>query len=935
MEVNALSSGNATTTSASASSASHSTDTDASKDHHDIGDSSNVHVHDCNASVSVSVEEHPVHTINKQLEAAGEELVHALDNAFAEFDDEDFELDDDDLEEEEEGGGRDSCSGASCVEEEQEAEQINAENDNDDDASTSSQQEVEESDVQEIPQDENDASRDVYDDNDDLDAITDDALQNKHSSQNPKPNTDIDIDVLHQTTQMGITATGTDEELEEELEKRVAEWIVNADSNSDAGDEEEKKEVTESFSREEIEVEDKNKSELINSSPPPRSIHAAAMTDVVSPLLVRAEDFGSDGDTGDASESTDVDAEGAGEYSDDYADTDTPNGDVEDSVESFDFKDSGAATATEVVAENESSSTWNGDSIDYINGGDVNCSAHYSGLPSIPETEYFLEGRNIQDQDQDQSEADENDIDFTYSLEHESEASQDHINDQDVHLQVPLVQQSQPSTSQPSKVQIEVEVASSSPQAERLSCTSPLQELLGENGDVDDDWDWNDVDSLPSTLAESPVKSSQAQIVEPISEQIEMEETNNRTEELSDYECQDQAGPPESCMKDTVEPYHGDDDGDAQQQSASGDLERTSPNDVTKIEELPFFKIQQQRSEDLAHSHAEDVLSLSLEVQTLKAELKKEKEEHQLVIENLKREKATRIKVEDELQERRRDHANAQNTYCDDVQQLMAECQQAKVKIRAAEQDAEEALNLAQDSAKSREEMEGFLQRALDELEQLRSQAQQLPRIVEDSMMHNFSEVDNLSQGMSSLGTPTRYMSSPRRLDRRRAGVSVGRSLLRQSMDNDEDSTQDGSTGSTNTDSSYYITLSRRSAEKRQNLLRRLKKSTEESPSDGDVVVFSSDRDGLDLNYTNTLSKSVKNIANVIRKSGMSLGFGGRWFTRRNARLGKSKGSDEMDMEAMTNNYCKSVELLVAKQKEDLKELKSFCDYLEAKVAES
>ena len=206
--------------------------------------------------------------------------------------------------------------------------------------------------------------------------------------------------------------------------------------------------------------------------------------------------------------------------------------------------------------------------------------------------------------------------------------------------------------------------------------------------------------------------------------------------------------------------------------------------------------------------------------------------------------------------------------------------------------------------------------------------------IVEDSSMHdNFNDADNLSLAVSTLSTPNRY--SPRRLDRRRAGVSAGRSLLRQSMDNDELS-QDGSTGSTNTDSSYYITLSRRSAEKRQRLISRLKRSTDENPSGSDVVVFSSsDREGLDLNYTNTLSKSVKNIANVIRKSGKSLGLGGRWFTRRNSRLGKSKGGDEVDMEAMTNNYCKSVENLVAKQKDDLNELKSFCDYLEAKVAES
>ena len=252
------------------------------------------------------------------------------------------------------------------------------------------------------------------------------------------------------------------------------------------------------------------------------------------------------------------------------------------------------------------------------------------------------------------------------------------------------------------------------------------------------------------------------------------------------------------------------------------------------------------------------------------------------------------------------------------------------------------ALDLAEENARNRAEMEGYLQRSLDELEQLRNQVQPLPMIVEDSMQigNGINYGDDQSNAPSLLSSPSRYGASPRRTDRRRAGVSAGRNLLRQMMDNDDNmsfaSTQDGSTGSTNTDSnSYYVTLSRRSAEKRQRLISRLKMATDDNSSCNDVVVFSSsDREGLDLNYTNTLSKSVKSIVSVIRKSGKALGLGGRWFSKRQSRHSRPKDGDDVDMETMTKSYCKSVETIIAKQKDDLKELKSFCDYLEEKVAE-
>jgi hypothetical protein len=367
-----------------------------------------------------------------------------------------------------------------------------------------------------------------------------------------------------------------------------------------------------------------------------------------------------------------------------------------------------------------------------------------------------------------------------------------------------------------------------------------------------------------------------------------------------------------------------------------------SPNDVAFVDTMSFFQAQQE-----AQSNAEDVLSLSHEVQKLQEQIDKEKESNAVVRRDLESETIKRLQLEEELKNRRKEHADAQHVYCDDIQELMAECQHAKVKIQAADFDAQEALELAQLADENRTEMEVFLQHALDEVERLRDvmarrehlsgQQQQLPIIAEDdtaleseSRNHNggVDEDNNLAH------TPNRF--SPRRLDRRRAGVSAGRALLRQVMDQDEisfASTLDGSVGSNTTDTSYFITLTRQSAEKRQRLVNRLKRSKEESLAGKDVVILSSlDREGLDLNYTNAVSKSMKAIASIIRKSGRSLGLGGRWFSKRSSRLTKTNGEEEVDVEAMTKSYCKSLETLVTKQKEELKEVKAFCDYLEEKV---
>ena len=152
-----------------------------------------------------------------------------------------------------------------------------------------------------------------------------------------------------------------------------------------------------------------------------------------------------------------------------------------------------------------------------------------------------------------------------------------------------------------------------------------------------------------------------------------------------------------------------------------------------------FFQRHEARSKELAQSNAEDVVNLSLEVQKLKAQFEQGEEKTAQVRAGLEADRARSEELRVEVQQQRRDLVEANKKYCNDIKELMVECQQSKIRIKAAEDDAEQALDLARANDDSRAEMEEYLQRSLDEIEQLRTahaqqqQQQALQRISEDA----------------------------------------------------------------------------------------------------------------------------------------------------------------------------------------------------------
>lgn len=117
----------------------------------------------------------------------------------------------------------------------------------------------------------------------------------------------------------------------------------------------------------------------------------------------------------------------------------------------------------------------------------------------------------------------------------------------------------------------------------------------------------------------------------------------------------------------------------------------------------------------LTRSNAEDVLAISLELETVREQVDKERSGHEQAKAELAetREEIRRLKNE------REDLAVSRST---EVDGLRIELSQARHRVTAAEEDANLALDIAKGSAESREQLEGWLQRALDEIEILREQ---------------------------------------------------------------------------------------------------------------------------------------------------------------------------------------------------------------------
>ena len=402
---------------------------------------------------------------------------------------------------------------------------------------------------------------------------------------------------------------------------------------------------------------------------------------------------------------------------------------------------------------------------------------------------------------------------------------------------------------------------------------------------------------------------------------------------------------------------HNHNQNDPNSNSKTKNTKPTTPASCAKT--LDFMYVTQSNQDELVQSHAEDVLSLTLEIQNLKEKLKNERIEHAETKRCFEMEEEKSVQFEMNLQQLRADVRIMQEEHEKELQMQREESEGLRSKLEVAEEDAQQALDVAKDSHEKIKEMEELLQKSLDEVEQMRSQQQeqqqannQLPMISEQYSQERQMTDQEYSSDTSntSYETPQRARrripsissASPYRRDRG-ASIGMGRNILRSvasasvADSDDLSSAASASTfGSMTSNSSYIATLTQRTAERRRKLRESMNRSSDGGPTGKEVVCFSSpnNQNGLDLG--SGFIKTVKSVTKIIKDSGKRLNLGGRRFNASNSAIkSKRRGhsdSDDLDIEALARNYCKSVEALISKKREEVKELKQFCGFLEEKL---
>ena len=246
------------------------------------------------------------------------------------------------------------------------------------------------------------------------------------------------------------------------------------------------------------------------------------------------------------------------------------------------------------------------------------------------------------------------------------------------------------------------------------------------------------------------------------------------------------------------------------------------------------------------------------------------------------------------------------------------ELSRANLRVTAAEEDAQAALDLAKTNAENLEEMEEWLQKALVENQLYREQLQQIG-VHSGSVMPtspNSPHPQHHNKGVRFAPQPT-IVPIPNRKDAMMIPashsspykaspqmVSSGRGLLRRAVI-PQGSADDRNNDGGNVSSVHLVQYTpEKSAERRHQLNERLKALTEDvriATPTGSSSSSSSSTTGNDNSVGN---KACQAVVGLLMESGKRLGLNGHWWTR-------NERPEVGDIDSMTRHYCHSVEVSV------------------------
>jgi len=352
-------------------------------------------------------------------------------------------------------------------------------------------------------------------------------------------------------------------------------------------------------------------------------------------------------------------------------------------------------------------------------------------------------------------------------------------------------------------------------------------------------------------------------------------------------------------------------------------------------------KRHESSSERLARSHAQDVLALSLELERTKQALQQECMAHDATRSNLSQARAEHTSLTTQLEQVQEQHKSALEKKEQEIAQLQKEVLKAQDEKKAAEDDAQLALDLAMGNAESREQLESWLERALQEVQLLRGQltshclypgagatttilatntemttecrAPQQQEYSSSSKEESttttrrsvrFAESPTVLNGKrdeddNADDTNTTSTASPRRLVASRSMVAAGRHLLHRATDSHKDDDE-------------ISKAPLRSAQRLRQRLLALNNKDNNGTSSHAMVVSSHSKCA-------TITSVIPGLQSCASRLGIQM-----TMPRNN--------DDHAQVESMTRQFCNAVESKLNQQKEDIQELQALCEYLENKL---
>lgn len=338
--------------------------------------------------------------------------------------------------------------------------------------------------------------------------------------------------------------------------------------------------------------------------------------------------------------------------------------------------------------------------------------------------------------------------------------------------------------------------------------------------------------------------------------------------------------------------------------SALTTISGESRHQTTRKRKIP--KQPPSSAERLAQSHADDVLSLSLELERTKHELERERCDHDHARTATTEHRAKNAQLEAQMERLLVDMEQQREDHGRTVDRMQQELARAHVRMEAAEEDAQAAVDLATEAAESRQQLEEWLEKALEEVALLRDQMERvgvapgsvMPTAATPNGKHSvrFAESPTVNTIPNRDGTmiipppppprPPPPLSTPSR-----SMITAGRTILEASRSPPY--------------KMHAITLTpEKSADRRQRLRDRLKSLNED---DAMLVRTPTPNKrspgGVDMGLGQSAMEACHSVANVVRASARVLKLPGRWGTDATVL------DDVAHVDNVTRRYCNAVEV--------------------------